>query len=165
MSDEQAGGAVSWSDEALESGEERPLSDGRVGEAVAAAAADQGLEALQVDVVFVSAAELAKMHGTFLDDPTETDVITFDLRDPDLVDAPGPDGELYVSLERARSEARLRGVQLERELLLYVVHGALHLCGLDDHDEADRSSMRAAEGRIMERLGFAPDGGAHEAHT
>ena len=116
-------------------------------------------------MVFVSAAELAEMHGTFLDDPTETDVITFDLRDPDLVDAPGPDGELYVSLERARSEARLRGVQLERELLLYVVHGALHLCGLDDHDEADRSSMRAAEGRIMGRLGFAPDGGAHEAHT
>ena len=92
VSDEQAGGAVSWSDEALGSGEERPLSDGRVGEAVAAAAADQGLEALEVDVVFVSAAELAKMHGTFLDDPTETDVITFDLRDPDLVDAPGPTG-------------------------------------------------------------------------
>ena len=57
------------------------------------------------------------------------------------------------------------GVRLERELLLYVVHGALHLCGLDDHEEADRSSMRAAEGRVMERLGFAPDEGAHEAQS
>lgn len=165
MSDEQSGGAVSWSDEAVGGEEELPLSDGRVREAVAAAAADQGLEALELDVVFVSAAELAELHGAFLDDPTETDVITFDLRDPDLVDAAGPDGELYVSLERARSEAGMRGVPLERELLLYVVHGALHLSGLDDHDEADRSSMRAAEGRVMERLGFAPDGGAHEAHT
>lgn len=165
MTDDLARGAVSWSDAALGSGDEPPLSDARVAEAVAAAAADQGLGALELDVVFVSAAELAEMHGTFLDDPTETDVITFDLRDPDLVDAAGPDGELYVSLERARSEARLRGVRLERELLLYVVHGALHLCGLDDHEEADRSSMRAAEGRVMERLGFAPDEGAHEAQS
>lgn len=163
MTDEHAAGAVSWSDAALGGGDEPALSDVRVAEAVAAAAADQGLDALVVDVVFVSAAELAEMHGTFLDDPTETDVITFDLRDPELVDSAGPDGELYVSLERARSEAKVRGVQLERELLLYVVHGALHLCGLDDHEEADRVAMRAAEGRVMERLGFAPDEGAHEA--
>jgi probable rRNA maturation factor len=165
VTDEETGGVVSWSEAALGNGGEPPLSDARVAEAVAAAAKDRGVDALQLDVVFVSAAELAEMHGTYLADPTETDVITFDLRDTDLVEAAGPDGELYVSLERARTEATLRGVQLERELLLYVVHGALHLCGLDDHDESARSSMRAAEGRVMERLGFAPDEGAHEAHS
>ncbi len=165
MTDDRARCAVSWSDAALRSGDDLPLSDARVAEAVATAAADQGLDALGLDVVFVSAAELAEIHGTFLDDPTETDVITFDLRDPDLLDEAGPDGELYVSLERASSEARLRGVPLERELLLYVVHGVLHLCGLDDREEADRSSMRAAERRVMERLGFAPDQGAHEARS
>ena len=162
MSDERAGGAVSWSDGALGSGEERPLSDGRVGEAVAAAAADQGLEALQVDVVFVSAAELAEMHGTFLDDPTETDVITFDLRDPDLVDAPGPDEELYVSQSGA-GEGGCEACSWAG--LCNTWSTARFTSAASTIRRGDRSSMRAAEGRIMERLGFAPDGGAHEAYT
>lgn len=165
MTDGPAEGAVSWSEAALAAGEAAPVEDARVAAALAAAAVERGVESLVVDVVFVSAAELAEMHGTFLDDPTETDVITFDLRDEDVAGLAGPDGELYVSLDRARSEAKLRGVPLERELLLYVVHGALHLCGLDDHAEEDRAAMRAAEGRVMDLLGFAPDEGAHEARS
>ena len=87
-----------------------------------------------------------------------TDVMSFDLGD----DENGPAGELYVSVDRARAVAAERGVSLERELTLYVVHGALHLCGFDDHEESERERMRGAEREVMERLGFPPDDLPHE---
>ena len=59
--------------------------------------------------------------------------------------------------------ARERGVTAERELLLYVVHGVLHLCGFDDHEEEDRSRMRAAERVVMERIAQPHDDAPHDA--
>ena len=47
-------------------------------------------------------------------------------------------GELVVSAEMACDRPRELGVDPDEELALYVVHGLLHLCGFDDHDEADR---------------------------
>lgn len=161
---ERAPGAISWTEAAL-SGGVPPLEDGHVLRAVASACGGAGAAPLTVDVVFVAADELSEMHGEYLGDPSATDVITFDLRDGDGDDFPGPDGELYISLDRARSEAELRGVSLERELTLYVVHGVLHLCGLDDRDDIDRAAMREAEGRVLAALGFEPDAGPHEARS
>lgn len=105
-----------------------------------------------LSIVFVDDDELAAMHAEWLDDPTRTDVITFDLG-ADGED--GPSGELYVSTERAREVARRRGLDVVREHLLYVVHGALHLCGYDDHDPRERARMRRAERAVLARLGVA----------
>jgi len=102
----------------------------------------------ELSIVFVDDADLAQMHADWLNDPTLTDVITFDLRD----DPSGPAGELYVSVERALAVAARRQASPLRELLLYVVHGVLHLCGFDDHEAADRRRMRAAERRAFARL-------------
>ena len=74
----------------------------------------------------------------------------------------GPDGEIYISADRARSVALERGLPPERELVLYVVHGALHLCGMDDHEEADRLAMRVAERAVMAELGYAEDSAPHD---
>lgn len=119
---------------------------------------------LGLSVVLVGDAALTEMHGRFLDDPTPTDVITFDLRDEgvggagaDAASTAGPDGELYVSLDCARRVAAERGRRVEDELALYVVHGALHLCGYDDHEERERDRMRSAERAVLERLGYTPD--------
>jgi probable rRNA maturation factor len=119
-----------------------------VGAAAEAALAHGGRPGLALSVVFVDDAEITRLHGDWFDDPTPTDVISFDLGE----DEPGPAGELYVSVERARDEARARDLPLERELALYVVHGALHLCGFDDREEGDRRRMRAAEARVLARL-------------
>ena len=144
---------IVWADE------DALLADSEVERAVQAAAIHGDRPGIPLAVTFVGDEFLAAMHGRHLDDPTATEVITFDLGD----EGEGPVGELYVSVDRARARAEGRGVPLERELALYVVHGVLHLCGFDDHDDEDRRAMRAAEHDVLEGLGYPPDPSPHEA--
>lgn len=126
--------------------------------AARAALAHGGEPGRAVDLVVVSDEALAELHGRFLDDDSPTDVMAFDLGDED----DGPSGEVYLSLDMARRVAAERGVSLARELSLYAVHGCLHLCGYDDHEEEDRRAMRAAEREVLDALGFPPDDAPHE---
>ncbi len=127
-------------------------------EAAGVAAEHGARPGLPLSIVVVSADELTSMHAEFLDDDAPTDVITFDLGE----DGVGPAGELYVSADRALEIAERRGVTAERELLLYVVHGVLHLCGFDDHVDEDRARMRAAESAVMQRIGQPIDDAPHD---
>ena len=111
-----------------------------------------------LSVVFESDPVLAEMHAAHLGDPSVTDVMSFDLGG----EGEGPEGELYVSVDRARAVAKDRNVPFERELVLYVVHGVLHLCGYDDHGDEDRERMRAAERGVMDALGYPPDEAPHD---
>lgn len=138
---------------------EAPVDDARLERACAAALAHGGRAGLAVDVIVVDDPTLTELHGRFLNDPTPTDVITFDLGEDG---GEGPAGELYVSLDCAMRVAAERGVALERELCLYVVHGALHLCGLDDHEPAERAAMRAAEAAVLAGLGYPADEAPHD---
>ena len=134
------------------------LTDGEVERVVAAALAHGGRPGIEIEVVFVDDPTLTEMHARFLDDPTPTDVITFDLGE----EGGGPAGELYVSVDCAAREARARQVPLERELALYLVHGALHLCGFDDHEAEQRTRMRAAEALVLQGLGYPEDPSPHD---
>ncbi len=145
--------AIAWETE------DRPLGDAEVEAALDAALEHGGRPGLALGVVFVDDARLAALHAETLGDPSPTDVITFDLGE----EGGGPAGELWVSVERARTVAAERGVPVARELALYLVHGALHLCGFDDREDADRARMRAAEARVLEVLGYPPDALPHDA--
>jgi len=142
------------------------LDDELVERAVDAALEHGGRSGVRIGVVLVDEPTLTRMHVELFDDPTPTDVISIDLGDDGVVDehagADTLDGELYVSLDRAREVAARRGVSLARETSLYVVHGVLHLCGHDDHDDDERAAMRVAEARVMRSLGFADDPSPHE---
>jgi probable rRNA maturation factor len=129
----------------------RLLSDAEVSAAVRTALAHGGRPHLLLSVVFVSDAELARLHHEYLGDPSPTDVLAFDLAGGG---GDGVAGELYVSVERARAEARARDLSPERELALYVVHGCLHLCGHDDRESRPRARMRASERAVLARLGY-----------
>jgi len=126
----------------------RGLSDARIRRAAELALEHGGRVGEGLSIVFVDDPTLAAMHAEWLADPTPTDVISFDLGAGDG----GPMGELYVSTERARAVARRRGLDVVREHLLYVVHGALHLCGYDDREPRDRARMRRAERTVLARL-------------
>ncbi|MFM7298792.1 MAG: rRNA maturation RNase YbeY [Planctomycetota bacterium] len=126
----------------------RGLSDARIRRAAELALEHGGRAGEGLSIVFVDDPELAAMHAEWLADSTPTDVISFDLGGGDG----GPMGELYVSTERARAVAERRGLDLVREHLLYVVHGALHLCGHDDHEPRERARMRRAERTVLAQL-------------
>lgn len=131
----------------------REVPDEPLIDAAEAALVHGGRAGLDVDVVVVDEAGLTDLHARFLGDPTPTDVITFDLGE----EGGSPAAELYVSVDCARREGAARGLELGRELALYVVHGALHLCGLDDHTPQQRAVMRDAERRVLASLGYAPE--------
>jgi probable rRNA maturation factor len=136
----------------------RLLDDEAVQSAAHAAREYGGRPDAALSVVLVDDETLADLHGRWLDDPTPTDVLSFDLGE----EGGGPAGEVVVSVDRALVVARSRGVAPERELSLYVVHGILHLCGFDDVDEDDRARMRTAETEVMRHLGYPPDERPHD---
>ncbi|HWA28175.1 MAG TPA: rRNA maturation RNase YbeY [Lacunisphaera sp.] len=116
----------------------------------------------ELSLVFLTDPALAKIHGDFMDDPTATDVITFE---GDA--AAGLAGEICVSADtawkyvgsalaptsrpRSPHAATLQG-NFSAELTLYLVHGWLHLAGYDDLRPAKKRRMRAAEARAMKLL-------------
>jgi probable rRNA maturation factor len=106
-----------------------------------------GCPAGELSLAFMSDAKLAQLHAEFLDDPTTTDVITFEGQ-PDF----GVAGEICVSADTAAAYAQQHERDFSEELTLYVVHGWLHLAGYDDLQPPKKRLMRAAEARAMRLL-------------
>jgi probable rRNA maturation factor len=98
----------------------------------------------ELSLVFLEDTALAQLHGQFLNDPTPTDVITFE-GDP----AHDSAGEICVSADAAANFARAERKDFSSELTLYVVHGWLHLAGYDDLSPARKRVMRRAEARAL----------------
>ena len=91
--------------------------------------------------------ELRRLNRQFLGHDEPTDVLSF----PE----PGPDGflgEMAISVDRARHQARARGHSLEEEVRILMLHGLLHLLGMDP--AADRGRMARAEKRWRKKLGL-----------
>ncbi|MEO7599177.1 MAG: rRNA maturation RNase YbeY [Opitutus sp.] len=101
----------------------------------------------ELSLVFMTDAALAKLHGEYLNDPTSTDVITFE-GDPAAATA----GEICVSADTAAAYAKEHRRDFSSELTLYLVHGWLHLAGFDDLRPAKKRAMRRAEARAMKLL-------------
>ena len=101
----------------------------------------------ELSLAFLTDPALAKIHGDFMDDPTATDVITFE-GDP----VAGLAGEICVSADTAAAYAKTSRRDFSAELTLYVVHGWLHLAGYDDLQPAKKRRMRAAETRALKLL-------------
>jgi probable rRNA maturation factor len=122
----------------------------RLGAAVQIVLADALCEAATVSIAIVDDETIHRLNRQFLEHDYATDVLSFALADP-----PGLEGEIVASIDTARREAALAGWSPEDELLLYAVHGALHLVGHDDHDPAPAAAMRAAERAVLARLGVS----------
>jgi probable rRNA maturation factor len=93
----------------------------------------------EVSILIVSDRKIASLHRQFMNESGPTDVITFQ------------HGEIFVSAESARRNARRFGNALARELRLDVVHGLLHLHGFDDSNEASARKMRIVQRKILAR--------------
>jgi probable rRNA maturation factor len=107
----------------------------------------------ELSLVFLTDPALAELHAEFLDDPTTTDVITFEGENsPGLPAEAMSAGEICVSVDTAANYARSHDREFSKELTLYLVHGWLHLVGFDDLVPAKKRAMRRAEARAMRVL-------------
>ena len=93
----------------------------------------------EIGIVLVSDERIAALHDEFMSDPSPTDVITF------------LHGEIVLSAETARREARRRRLRVPGEVARYAVHGLLHLAGWTDGDAGAAAGMRAMQEKILRR--------------
>lgn len=114
----------------------------------------EGIARGRLHVLVVTDGEMRRQHRRWMNDPTPTDVLTFDLRD--LPDAKAVDAQILICRDVARRAARLREHDWRNELALYVVHGCLHLCGHDDATERAAARMHAREDDLLTELGIGP---------
>ncbi len=82
---------------------------------------------------------MARVHADFLGDPTETDVITF------------PYGEILVCPAVAQDRAASFGLEVEQEVVLYCLHGMLHLTGYDDTTPKLAKEMAVAQAKLLQQ--------------
>ncbi len=94
----------------------------------------------EVSVIVISDGRMAELHRRFFQEPGPTDVITFQ------------HGEIFVSTETARRQARVFRTSLEHELRLYIVHGLLHLHGYDDKTSAGAAEMKRLQEKLVASL-------------
>lgn len=101
----------------------------------------EGLKIKSLNYVFCSDKYLLAINKQFLDHNYYTDIISFDLSE-----VPGQlIGEVYISIDRVKENAKTHGATYKEELLRVIFHGALHFCGYKDKKTADAKKMRQME--------------------
>ncbi|MGN6625469.1 MAG: rRNA maturation RNase YbeY [Tepidisphaeraceae bacterium] len=108
----------------------------------------------EISIALVGDTVMARLHEQFMDIAGPTDVLTFELDH-----APNGRviaGEVVVCVPYAKREAARRKHGVAQELLLYALHGVLHLSGYDDRTEPDHRRMHRREDQILHRIGIGP---------
>lgn len=132
-----------------------PPALARLREAVEGVLDEAGFMAARISVALVDDATIHRLNREYLSHDFPTDVLTFPLSDEGGL----LEGEIVVSVDTAAATAAQLDWPADNELLLYVIHGALHLVGYDDQDAESLAAMRAAERRRLAALGLTPPKG------
>jgi probable rRNA maturation factor len=119
-------------------------------DAVIAAAKHRGFREGTIGLLITDDETIHGINREHLQHDYPTDVISF----PYEMSKARVEGELVASLDTARREAAYISWPVLHELLLYVVHGTLHICGMDDQTEAEQAQMREAERAVLASLGI-----------
>jgi probable rRNA maturation factor len=109
----------------------------------------EGVREAKVTLAFVNNPHIHRLNRQYLDHDEPTDVLTFPYTDPK---AKKLEGEVVIGYEVAAENAADRGHPVRLELLLYVVHGCLHLCGYTDTDARSAAAMRKKEREYLLKL-------------
>lgn len=99
----------------------------------------------EVAYIFVDDEEILRVNRQYLQHDYYTDIITFDYCEDDTIC-----GDIFISLDTVRSNAEEIGVDYDMELRRVIVHGILHLCGINDKGPGEREVMEAAENKALD---------------
>lgn len=98
----------------------------------------------EVAYIFCSDEKILEVNRQYLEHDYYTDIITFDYTEGNRIS-----GDLFISLDTVRTNAEQFGQPYERELYRVIIHGILHLCGINDKGPGERELMEAAENRAL----------------
>lgn len=119
----------------------------RIAELIGFVGAREGVHLGEIDLAFVEAGQIASLNRAYLGRRGATDVLSFDLSDSRT---PGISAQIVVCGDLAADRAAAEGTGLQRELMLYVVHGLLHLTGYDDGSVRAAASMHARGEQLLD---------------
>lgn len=105
----------------------------------------------QINYIFVNDERILEVNLEFLQHDYYTDIITFDYDEADIIS-----GDLYISLDTVRTNAEHVGATYEQELHRVIIHGVLHLCGINDKGPGEREIMEMNENQALDLLQSAP---------
>ena len=108
-------------------------------------AASYGRKVGEVGYLFVDDEKILEVNNEYLGHDYYTDIITFDYDEDDVIN-----GDLVISLDTVKSNAELFNKPYEEELFRVIIHGILHLCGINDKGPGEREIMEAAENKALE---------------
>ena len=107
-------------------------------------AATYGKKCGEIAYIFCDDEKILEVNKEYLQHDYYTDIITFDYSEEDSIS-----GDLFISLDTVHSNSEMLGVSYEQELHRVIIHGILHLCGIDDKGEGEREIMEAAENKAL----------------
>ena len=107
-------------------------------------AASYGKKVGEVGYLFCDDKKILEVNREFLQHDYYTDIITFDYDEDDTLN-----GDIVISLDTVRSNAELFHKDYNEELHRVIIHGILHLCGLNDKGPGEREQMEAAENKAL----------------
>lgn len=111
------------------------------------AIANEGFNEGEINYIFCDDAYLLELNIKYLDHDTLTDILSFDYTLGKQIN-----GDIYISVERVRDNAKDFKVSFENELSRVLIHGILHYCGYKDTSEDEEAEMRSKENYYIVQL-------------
>ena len=102
-----------------------------------------------INVVFCNDQYLLKINQTYLNHDYFTDIITFNYNENNLIS-----GDLFISIDRVKENAINQKMEFNVEIHRVIVHGVLHLYGLNDQSKQEKEIMRGRENLFLQKLSF-----------
>lgn len=115
---------------------------------IRAVAASYGRRVGEIGYLFVSDEKILECNREYLGHDYYTDIITFDYDEGDVIN-----GDIVISLDTVASNAIKYNKVYDDELHRVIIHGVLHLCGINDKGPGEREIMEAAENKALALLG------------
>ena len=111
---------------------------------IKAVAATYNKKVGEIAYIFCSDEKILEVNKEYLQHDYYTDIITFDYDEGDIIS-----GDLFISLDTVRTNSEQFDTEYDEELHHTIIHGVLHLCGINDKGPGEREIMEAAENKAL----------------
>ena len=120
------------------------INQTKIREWIKAVAASYGKRVGEIAYFFCDDEKILEVNREYLQHDYYTDIITFDYCERNRLS-----GDLFISLNTVRSNAEMLGTDYDTELHRVIIHGVLHLCGINDKGPGEREIMEEAENKAL----------------